>query len=354
GEDFFKRRSRGSSHKTTFCNLNILNLILSILINQVFQKKIQIYILRHMKAFIDSKLLRKITSSLNENFLLESCKGAGILSPNESIEVIFSWTSLLEYIGLGTLFETFPKFDEKSPLFSCLTSHLDLQSDIIVELYDQIFIECLTQIKSIPEINPVFLLQQIRKKKSPLFNSALSHYDELLTKNPYNAIHDLILYLSFDRVCVYVTALFEHMPSQIKRLEILKECLIESFIHITKDGRTSPGFFRLTEALYAYRMREEHLQSYSDPEWLILCQSVSALKSREALMDVFYIDYALNEENEPSIVFTMDSPDIVKSRLNLVKYILEVHNLKYALLPPEIFHVKEYESSVMTSRILFS
>ena len=307
-----------------------------------------------MKTFIDSKLLKKIISPIHENSFIESCKDANILSQDQSFKVIFTWASLLEYIELGEIFETFPKFDEKNVLFSCFLSPIDLSNDVIIELYDQIFVECLTVIKALPEINASFLSQKIKQKSATsLFASSLSYYDRWLIENPYDALHDLILYLAFDRVCVYLTILFEHPSSQIHRLEIIQECLIESFQHITKDGKTTPGFFRLVEALYAYQMREENLQRYSDSEWLILCQSVNALKSREALIDLFYIDAAIVnvqeiEKKKPLKGFTIDSLDIVKVRLILAKYMMEklqreIPGWKYTLFPCEIFHVKEYE-----------
>lgn len=308
-----------------------------------------------MKAFIDNKLLRKITSSDVENSFIESCRNTGVIAQDQSVKLNLPWPSLLEYIHLGMLIETLPKFDENNALFSYLISPIDLSENVIIELYDQIFIECLTLIKSLPEINSTVILQKIRQNKKPsLFTASLDYYEKILLENPYNAIHDLILYLAFDRVCICITNLFENMSSQIKKLNILKECLIESFQHITQDGKTSPGFFRLVEAIYAYQMREENLQGYSDAEWLLLCQSVSALKSREALIDVFYIDSCivnLEEVTEKNLikVFTADSPDIVTARLSLAEYVMkklkiEIPEWRYTLSSSEIFYVKEQDN----------
>ena len=308
-----------------------------------------------MKAFIDNKLLRKITSTDVENSFIESCRNTGIISQDQSVKVSLPWVSLLEYIDLGMLLEALPKFDENNVLFSYLISKIDLSENVIMEIYDHIFIECLTLIKALPEINPTFLLQKIRQKKiTSLFTVSLDYYEKLLVENPYSAIHDLILHLAFDRICVCVTILFESAVSQIKKLTILKECLLESFQHITQDRKTSPGFFRLVEAIYAYQMREENLQSYSDTEWLLLCQSVNALKSREAFIDLFYIDSSIVTfdeitEKKPLKFFTMDSPDIVKSRLSLAedmikKLKIEIPEWKYTFSSSEIFYVKERDN----------
>lgn len=303
-----------------------------------------------MKAFIDNQLLKNI----NEKFFIESCKKKYIISSDEEIEILFDWSSLLEYINLGSLLTTFPSFDEKSIIFTCLTSPTDLSKDIVIRLYDQIFIQCLTQIKDLPEIQPDFLLQKIKEKeKNSLFSSSLNRYEQSLTKNPSHTLHDLILYLAFDRVCVCIAFLFEQMSSQTHRIETLRECLIESFQHIKQDGKTSPGFFRFIEALYAYQMREEKLQSYLDPEWTILCQSATVLQPRDTLLDLFYIDAAIKktqeEEKNTLKVFTLDSPNIIKSKLNLVLYMLEKLQLEvpgwnYTLAPSEIYYVKKQDN----------
>lgn len=293
-----------------------------------------------MKTFIDTKLLKKISShDVREGSFIENHH-----------QVVFSWASLLEYLDLGGLFKTFPKFDEKNALFSILNSSLELEKDLVIELYDKIFIECLTQIQAMPEINSNFLLEKIKEKKEiKLFNSALDYYVKNLVENPYTAIHDLILYLAFDRVCICIAILFEKITSQTTTVAILKECLIESFQHITKDGKSSPGFFRLVEALYAYQMREEYLQNYSDSEWLLLCQTVSALKPREVLIDLSYIDAVIVEiskieTKEPIVIFTMDSKEIVESRLALASYImkklqLEIPEWDYTFSPFNIFYL---------------
>ncbi|MBS0628399.1 MAG: hypothetical protein JSS09_09335 [Verrucomicrobia bacterium] len=303
-----------------------------------------------MKAFIDHQLLKNI----NEKHFIESCRNKIIISSDEQIEVLLDWFSLLEYIDLGSLLTTFPNFDEKNIIFTCLTSSANLSKDVVIRLFDQIFIQCLTQVKDLPEINPSFLLQKIKQKqRTPLFFSSLNRYEELLTKDPSHTIHDLILYLAFDRVCVCIAFLFEQISSQVDRLETLKECLIESFQHIKQDGKTSPGFFRFIEALYAYLMREEKLQSYLDSEWNILCQISTALQPREALLDLFYIDSAIikNQEEEKNTVkaFTLESKNSVTSKINFSLYMikklqLEVPGWNYIFSPSEIYYIQKKEN----------
>lgn len=328
-----------------------------------------------MKAFLDNRLIQRMLADEAEsgkNTLLEIGRHAGILANEQNLEIVFGWPSLLEYLDLGSLFETFPKFDKQNPLFAFITSSLSLDSeqDFLFRLYDQVFVECLTQVKALPQIHPTFLLDHMQKKRhSSLFSRSLDHYEKILTEDPANTLHHLILYLAWDRVCVYLALVFEHIYPDLKSrkgIELLKECLLESFQHITEQGRSAPGFFRLLEALYAYRMREENIQTHTDAEWLVLCQSSRALRPRENIPDVFYMDAAvvderklksLNKAREPLRVFTLDSVDKVKATLSLADYMIEklkieVPDWPYVLCPIEIICLKEVENEFSVDTIV--
>lgn len=234
-----------------------------------------------MKSFVDNKVLQAIEE---KEVLIED----GIL---------FGWPSLLEYLGLSNLFDNLPPFDQ-SNLYSQIMSALDSELPIeqITSLYDQLFAELLTQIQDLPETQPGFLQEAIQKKPSKVFSEPLAQYESAFKEYPEEVLHDFILYLGWDRVCVACAILFEQSSStpKIRRsLDVLKSCLVESFQHITEDGKTVPGFFRLMEAFYAYQMREDNLQSHTDVEWQILCQGAKALKAREVLPDVYTIDAAI-------------------------------------------------------------
>lgn len=328
-----------------------------------------------MNAFIDNQLIQKIIAEEvenGENSLVESCIQAGILADEQSFQIIFGWPSLLEYIGQGSLFEAFPKFDKHNPLFAFITSSLTLDSekDFLFRLYDQIFVECLTQVKALSQIHPAFILSQIQKKKSSaLFSRSLDHYEKILTGDPANTLHHLILYLAWDRVCVNLALLFEHIYPDLESqegLRVFKECLLESFQHITEQGKAVPGFFRLLEALYAYQMREEVIQTHTDAEWLALCQSSRALRSRENIPDVFYIDAALVDhrklkslikEKEPVRVLTLDSIDKVKASLLFADYMIEKLKIEipewpYTFRPLEIICLKENDNRLLVDTIV--
>ncbi len=123
----------------------------------------------------------------------------------------------------------------------------------------------MTHIKALPCIQAPFLIDRIQKKRQSLalsqineiFAQSLDDYEQSLLQNPSYTMHDLILYLAWDRVCINLAVIFEHDFSNANHrgLEVLKECLLESFQHITSEGRTIPSFFRAIEALYAYQMR---------------------------------------------------------------------------------------------------
>lgn len=291
-----------------------------------------------MKTFIDNKLLLRIAE--------------GSKSPSEKEKIVFGWPSLLEYLELGSLFEMLPKFDAENKLFSFLLSALavDFDKELLIRIYDQIFVENLTQIKALPQIQPAFLLKliQLKIQTAPKpFLLPLDYYEKLFKENPSHAIHDLVLYLAWDRVCVHLAILFDQSLTNPQGLEVLKECLIESFQHITKQGKTTPGFFRLVEALYAYEMREENLQKHSESEWMTLCQSSRALIPREDLSDLYYIDAAFIDMQDNSTklrMLTIKTPDKVHSGISLARLMIEklkreIPGWQYTLCPVEIVYI---------------
>ncbi len=292
-----------------------------------------------MDIFLDSKLLQKITNDPEQiTVLTQTAKNLNLLPIEESLQVQLDRPSFFTCMG-----GEFPldEFNVKNPLFDYLVSHPNLSEEVIIRFYDQIFVECLTKVKSLPYMQYEFLSAKIEEReKNPALASSLFSYREKMKQTPYPFLHDLILYLGFDLVCIRLAILFENIPTIPIRLEILKSCLVESFNHIKKDGKTSPGFFRLTEALYAYQMREEKLKQYSEEEWAILCKGTIALRSRNYFLNVGYIDLALSEKN-PVIVFTSESSEIVKATLALAKYNLSALGNEYQIEKVKIVCTEE-------------
>lgn len=325
-----------------------------------------------MKAFIDNNLIRKITS------FGTGC-GENLMPQGPEIEAVFCWPSLLENIGQGDLFDKFPKFDEQNSLFVFIISSLttETEPDLLIRLYDQVFVECLTNVKALEPISPEFLLYHIRENlelnfsETNLFTTALRRYERLFVDDPHNTMHDLILYLAWDRVCVNMAIIFEHVFPDQKipiNMNVLRDCLIESFVHITAQGRTVPGFFRFVEALFAYQMREENLQGPTDEEWDILCQSARALEPRDELADIFYVDAAIDTatglrriytDKEPIKVLTIDSAEKVNAGIMLARYTIgklkkEFVNWPYDLRQAEIFCLKEDDSGLVLDTVIQS
>jgi hypothetical protein len=329
-----------------------------------------------MKAYITNNLIHKINHFKEEaemNALMEAYVKANVYSDNSSVQLNLDWPSVLSLLDLESLFWTIPQWNEQDPLYdfilSTLTTHS--QQELLIRLYDQVFVDCLTKIKNLPQIDQTFLLNQIQKKRDfiklpsvkEFLVTPLNHYEQLLKTDPYNTIHDLTLYLAWDRVCVNLAILFEHPTFKTAEgLATLKECLVESFQHITKQGRTSPGFFRLMEALYAILMREENLQNYSDADWLILCQSAEALRSRESVCDVAYVDQIImindpNSKKPMPLVLTLDSPERVQKSLQFAHFGINVLNKEkepwnYSLSTVEIICFKEENQKINFEKII--
>ncbi len=215
-------------------------------------------------------------------------------------QIQLNWPSLLELLGLGAIYLSLPVFDPTNPLFEATVSTLSLhgEREVVHHVYDHLFAECLRQIQTLPQLNAPSLIQAIEKvhqqSESPL-SAALGTYETAFKEKPADTMHDLILYLAWDRMCIWMGRLFDHQLSHanfIQALEYLKECLIESYLHISQDGRTIPGIYRMIEALFFFEMREENLQKHSASDWDLLSKSFPALSSQDELIDDYHLDGA--------------------------------------------------------------
>lgn len=257
--------------------------------------------------------------------------------------ISFRWPSLFEYLGLGSILSNLPAFDQTTPLFTACISTLFATKDkeALFYVYDRLFAENLNHINSLPQINAAFLLQTIKEQREKasfleaekVLSPVLAAYEAALVEKASHTMHHLILYLAWDRMCVWIGRLFNYQSVDqkfIKGLDVLKECLIESYQHIAQQGRTSPGIFRMLETLFFYQMREENLQKHTDAEWIVLSQSFHALKAQDELLDFFYIDDAVIseeklqiEEGDSDYYLTLDSSESVKFRLALAQYMMD-------------------------------
>jgi hypothetical protein len=308
-----------------------------------------------MKISIDNQVVQLLVND-QEGFLKNSLKEQkeGILS--------FSWPSLLAYLGCGDVLTRFSSFDRESPLFTATVSALcevNNQDDLFY-VYDSLFTEMLKQVKSWPEIDAAFLLKKIEEKKKalPFFDMGetlfltLTSHEKALRDDTHRAMHDLVLYLAWDRMCVCMSRLFDYQtdhPMFLRNLKGLKWCLAESYQHILSQGRSRPSFFRLVEALFYYQMREEHLQHHTESEWALLSQSFPVLKKPDELVDFFYIDHAIvpdvDQQSGAICHFTLDLPEVVQSRLELARYMMshlekEMPQWKCALTSSRIVHLR--------------
>lgn len=307
-----------------------------------------------MKISVDNQIVRLFSTDADK--ILDNA-----FRKQEGSRMGFTWPSLLEYLGLGDLFSRLPSFSEKNPLFIATVSALcevENQEDLFY-VYDSIFTEMLKQVKSLPEADAAFLLEKIKEKKEKLsffemeevLSPAIAAKELALRETASQAMHDLVLYLAWDRMCVAMARLFDYQsadPKFLRNLKGLKWCLAESYLHISGQGRIKPSFFRLVEAFFYYQMREEHLQLHTESDWELLSQSFAALKKPDELVDVFYIDQELALESQRGLKagchLTADSPEIVHCRLALAHYTIshlkkEVPQWNYALFSSHIIHL---------------
>ena len=309
-----------------------------------------------MKIIVDNQIVKILSQerleAINIPLLFESDN-----------QIYFKWPALLEYLGLGSILSS---HDQTEPLFVASVSALCASSEkeVVYYVYDRLFAEILSQIKGVRQINAQFLLQAIKEKKEKISNkefqkilfSPLEAIKERLRNNPIETIHDLILYLAWDRVCMLSSVIFNYQSTDshfIEGIALLKECLIESYQHISRDGRTSPSIYRMMESLFFYQMREERLDLHTADEWMLLSQSFSVLKDPEALADVYYIDDAFEKEGgdkeSSDCYLTLDSQDVVKGRFFLINCILnkiqkETREWTLVLRPKKIVSLETLKS----------
>lgn len=291
-----------------------------------------------MKLVIDKQLVD--TLSLQNSGIEQN---AVLMAPHT---IDLRWPTFLETLGLGSILQSLPDLTGK-----WISALHDLEDQIaLYHLFDSLFAENLTQVKSIPEINASYLIQAIGDHESkPWFSQALEPFKFKFIDNPAVTMHDLILYLGWDRMCIAMSRIWDHQSSDLKYqkgIEILKECLIESFQHIHKDRRTAPSLYRLFEALFFFYMREENIQKHTDEEWTLLNQSFPILKPPQALADIFYIDDMLLP-NEGQIYITLDLEEKVHARMAFANFMMgrlkkEVPEWDYETYKKEIVNLKKY------------
>jgi hypothetical protein len=229
-----------------------------------------------------------------------------------------------------------PVFDETNPLFESTVSTLSAQGnrEVVHYVYDHLFAENLRQIQALPQMHAAWMIQAIRAKRQEVnsfISSPLAVYEAACEQNPSHFMHDLVLYLAWDRMCIWMGCLFDHQriePPFLQALVYLKECLMESYQHLVQNGRTKPGIYRMMEAFFFMEMREENLQHHTPSDWELLSRSFQAITPQDKLIDVPYIDEAVVVKERPveglsACIVASDSLELVTSRLRFASWTME-------------------------------
>lgn len=191
------------------------------------------------------------------------------------------WSIFLQRLEINP-FETLPDFGEKNPLYEWTLTHLraSLSKAEFIELYDNLFVECLKEVQMLSCLDQETLFKKIEACKDPFFDP----FKKALEKEPRKTFNALVLYVAWEYFSINLACLFELAdPSILNGIAAFRECFIESFQHLINDKVIYPSVARFVEALYAYDMRQEHLDSHSDEEWTILCEGAKLLQSRKVV-----------------------------------------------------------------------
>lgn len=302
-----------------------------------------------MELIIDNEIAKLFVSNP-----VKTCGNPIFTAENR---VSLRWPTLLEYLRLGSVLSHLPKFDQNQPLFQASVATLCgcEETEVVFYLYDKLFGENIHQINNLVQIKPPFLLQAIKEcNHISVLASSLTSYETALRENPSHTMHDLILYLAWDQMCACMGALFDYPstdPKFIQGLSILRGCLIESYQHITQQGRTRPGIYRMLESFLFYEMREENLKKHSDLEWKIFRQSIQFQRAKEELLDCFYIDEGMitrekirAKEENPTWYLTLDSPAFIDAQIAFAQCMMdkltaEMPHWNFELRPGKIVHL---------------
>lgn len=197
-------------------------------------------------------------------------------------DVLLSWPSLFAVLDLS---DCFAGFGAWAVMFESIKPQVNIE-----ECFDQTFAICLTWIRNLPFMDFSFFKDRLDKA---LFQSGVNPYRDRLMQDPKQFFHDLNLYLGWDRMCVVVGSLLD--DPCLADPDAWRDCLLESYRHIKKNGKTNPSCFRLIEALYAYDLRPEKIEIHSESHFELLGRLAFLLQPRDALVDLPEIDFQLNE-----------------------------------------------------------
>lgn len=300
-----------------------------------------------MQIIIDNQIVKLLIS--DPDLVLKS----PLFRKGDSLR--FRWPSLLKYLDLDSPVSNLLLFDLNPALLNACITGLSLseRKEDIFHIYDRLFAENLNQINALSEMKPSFLLHAIEQKRQQIahveiLSSALTSYEAPLLENVSHTMHDLILYLAWDRMCVCMGHLFDHRstdPKFLQALPVLRECLVESYEHILQQKRTIPSLYRMLEAFLFYEMRDENLQELLDAEWKAFSIGLQVLKSPNELADFFYIDDGIFFDNNNECYLTLDSSEKIDTRMEFAKSMLKKlasPSLKreYSLQPKKIFSLE--------------
>lgn len=282
-----------------------------------------------MKIHIPSDIASLLSKECYDEPLLKAVSG-------HDVQLDVRWSSFLHFLGLDHLFFQAPLIDANHMIFKAtldvLSAHKERSE--LEYVFDSLFAECLRIVKSLKEIDPAFLLQKIDERRSSLpvqlsakIAPVLDHYSMLLKDKPYHTMHNLVLLLAWDRMCVLMKGLFDHQSSSkvfACGINVLKECLIESYIHISTQVGCKISLYRLVEALLYYFIREENINSHTDHEWKVFSHGVSILRDEDLFIsNNFYIDDLFAQNELSDIYLSSELTEIVSNKISLAVCLLK-------------------------------
>lgn len=297
-----------------------------------------------MKLVIDNHITDKL-----------SC-GEAVPEINDFQTIIFKWPTLLKFLKLDPM-PQLKTWDETNPIFQLYLKSLFsiTEKELLYHIYDMLFAETIGEIKSLKDLSKKNLLEKIENISNQNKNiiNALQSFQSDFSGSNSKAMHDLILYLSFERMCHCLSKFLDYQTKDLTythNLKVLRECLIDSYVHIRSQGNCFLSFYTLIESLFFFEMREENLSKHTDEEWKVLNQTFSVLKQDEGLTSCFYIDDALSEletskNTSPKSYLSCESKEIVEIRLNFANVMLkklqnEIPSFQYVLKPLLIIYSK--------------
>lgn len=299
-------------------------------------------------VYYDNGVFVKLTARGNESYSINFYDSLIRYIPsldNGLYTTYFTWSSLLEAIGLGNLREKNPKLDLSEFYISRNDQNIEKKLDEAYRYAHQCFLYHL-ELSTGSLVNTIQTQIDLSTSEATvkLVEDTLGRYKKSILSSPNDRKESLAQHLAWDAVCECPFANFSQMKDEDqvrvrKKTRQINEWLLRIF-HDKQAQGIDLSSYRLAD-----KIQKELLSS---DEYFALFQQREKrgpskinvphlLENRKDLGDADAIHFVtFGYENRPGIVFTTDKPEVIKQRaiiqLSVMRFLCNAEKSKMILL----------------------